>query len=103
LLLPQPETRHFDRSSSRLCERRSGEIRFSTSASSQALSAFAVACSPSPFHKKPVISTEAAHAFVSCAAEKSAVLPLTTEPRSLVKAPTAEGPIYHFIQRGFSR
>jgi hypothetical protein len=37
--------------------------------------AFAVACSLFSPQQKHVISTEAAHAFVSCAAEKSASLP----------------------------
>jgi hypothetical protein len=40
-------------------------------------------------HRKHVISTEAATVFVSGGVEKSAFLPLTTEPRSLVKAPSS--------------
>jgi hypothetical protein len=35
LLHPLPTDRHFDRSCSRVCEQRSGEIRFSTYALSQ--------------------------------------------------------------------
>jgi hypothetical protein len=119
------KNRHFDRSCSRFCEQRSGEIRFSTQTASQPLPrlchcgcrcgclclcflvvifatgggspfvfalalvvaflvvipqgsavALAVACSLDP-NPKNVISTEAAHAFVSSAAEKSAPPPKT--------------------------
>jgi hypothetical protein len=67
---------------------------------------FTVAIASSPtqntsFRPKPLT------VFVSGGVEKSAVLPLTTESGSFVKAPikarTAEGPTYHFFQRGFSR
>jgi hypothetical protein len=56
---PNPQNRHFDRKR-RTC-RRSGEIRFSTSALTQPHQAFAVACCSSTQPPKPSFRPEEAH------------------------------------------
>jgi hypothetical protein len=71
---PKPKDRHFDRSCSRLCEQRSGEIRFSTSTVRQ------------PPHRPPTIAS----AFLSDPRRRPAVV-LVFQPRHLPGRAHLEG------------
>jgi hypothetical protein len=60
-LSPNPKSCHFDRSSSRLCELRSGETRFSAQASSQSILLFA--CRANQYRKKKAPDESGAFPF----------------------------------------